>query len=513
MNRGWLTAAGGLLVGIVLIQLALGADVVTLALSLACALIGLYPILRIGFDLYTVFAGLFWLRYTGAALVAKTLYLQPVDSLLKSPVESYLLATTLIGVVTAVTLLARRLDTGGSVFPPLPATRDTRQLGLVAYLVGSAAAVLLGILGRRDADAANVGALFVVTHALISLTYLGYVSELVHTISESRGRRIASARLLGMLAVTISIALFLNVRAMAVNSVVCVFFCGLMFGAIKARHVALGAILGLIFTAYVSPVALELRTISYDTTAARFASEVVELIARTAAEPALIGELQQKESYRTRFESGTLQYDYYGDGSNILNRASFVALLDSVYTQVRVLNPIGVRAISEQVIPRNLPSFLVEKEARAYGYGDWLSWEIGLIETGRIAFLSFPVPVEGIAVLGPLIGVTVWPVLVMLPTLVIFGRLSSFRNATTTSLFLLSAFHWELIEAPSDGYIGLLTRGLPITLLPTWCLFWLWANQHQLSAGARPTARALAGPRARRDAIRAGRRGPSAGTA
>jgi hypothetical protein len=147
--------------------------------------------------------------------------------------------------------------------------------------------------------------------------------------------------------------------------------------------------------------------------------------------------------------------------------------------------PIGMRAITEQVVPRNAPGFLVEKEARAYGYGDWLSWEIGLIEAGRIAFLSFPLPVEGMAVFGPLIGVTVWPALLMLPVLLVLGKISTFRAPTATSLFLLSAFHWDLIEMPSDGYLGLLTRGLPITVLPAWALYWFWANQGQFRGSDR----------------------------
>jgi hypothetical protein len=308
-----------------------------------------------------------------------------------------------------------------------------------------------------------------------------------------------------MLAFTIAVALFLNVRALAVNNIICVFLCGLLFRAIKPRHLALGAILGFVFTSYVSPLALELRIIKEDKSAVQFASDVVELVVRTATESGLVAELQRKEAYRSRFESGTAQYDYFGDGSNILNRMAFVALLDSVYAQTQVLNPIGTRALTEQVVPRNAPGFLVDKEARTYGYGDWLSWEIGLIETGRVAYLSFPIPVEGSAVFGPFLGVTLWPVVLMLPMFLILSKISSFRTASATSLFLLSAFHWELIEAPSDGYLGLLTRTLPITVLPAWVLFWLWANKDQFTESSRPGTPRLGAGLRHRGALPGGR--------
>ena len=476
MNAGWWQAgAAGLVLSVVLAQLALGADVIVLALSVTSMVIGLYPITRVGFDLYTIFAALFWFRYTGGVLFAKTLYLQPLDHLLKEPVESYALSTLLVGVVVAIVLLARRWDKGTSMFTPMPSTRHARQVGLLTYGIGAGAGAIVGVASRQIDG--NAGPLFVISSALIALMYLGYAAEAYHTVAESKGRRLISPRLAGMLTVTIAMALFLNVRALAVNSVICVFLCGLMFRAIKPRHLALGAVLGFVFTSYVSPLALELRVIKEDKSAIQFASEVVELVARTVTEPGFIAELQRKEAYRSQYESGTLQYDYFGDGSNILNRMAFVALLDAVYAQTQVLNPIGTRALTEQVVPRNAPSFLVEKEARAYGYGDWLSWEIGLIETGRSAYLSFPLPIEGIAVFGPLLGVTLWPVLLMLPVLIILGKISTFRAASATSLFLLSAFHWELIEAPSEGYIGFITRGLPITVLPAWALYWLWAHQ------------------------------------
>ena len=102
-SRGWwLFGTAALLLGTVLTQLALGADVLVLALSLICLCVGMYPLLFVGRDLYTYFAALFCFRYTGGVLFAKTLYLQPVDSLLRNPLESYALTTVLTTVVSVL---------------------------------------------------------------------------------------------------------------------------------------------------------------------------------------------------------------------------------------------------------------------------------------------------------------------------------------------------------------------------------------------------------------------------
>jgi hypothetical protein len=157
-------------------------------------------------------------------------------------------------------------------------------VGFVGYLIG-AASVLVGLLTRWNADGGNAGALFVISSGLMSLIYLGFAAEIIDTLRRSEGKSLVSPRLVGMVALTVVLALFLNVRSLAVNSVICIFLCGLMFRAIKARHVLLGAALALVFTTYVSPLALELRQVRYDKSAAEFASDVVELVARTVTEP------------------------------------------------------------------------------------------------------------------------------------------------------------------------------------------------------------------------------------
>jgi hypothetical protein len=78
--------------------------------------------------------------------------------------------------------------------------------------------------------------------------------------------------------------------------------------------------------------------------------------------------------------------------------------------------------------------------------------------------------------LGAILGVTLWPIIFMLPMLVLFGRISSFAVPTATSIFLLSAFHWELIEGASDTFIGVATRSIPSAVIPLWLLYWLWAQ-------------------------------------
>lgn len=481
---GWtLVGLGATLLTCAVLQLAFGADLLVLALGLSSVVIGFYPVLFVGRDLYTLLAALFCFRYTGGALIAKTLYGQPLDLYLLAPTESYALANVLMIVVVAVFLLARRLDKGLTIIPALASVEELRKVGAIAFAVGISAGLVAGANLVRDSSVAATGAVHVISGALMNLVFLGYSAELLHTITVSNRRKVISGRLVLMLLLATGLALFLNVRALVVNGGVCIFVCAFLLRAIRLKHLLGGGLLFLIFTAYLSPIALELRTLKEGKSASQYASDVADVVSKTLTDSAYVASIRARDNYRQRYDSGTPQYDYFSDNSNIANRLSFVALLDTVYYQTLTAGQIGWRGF-EEVYARVVPSFLAAKEERLFGYGDWLSWELGLIETGRVAYFSFPLPMEGLALFG-LTGLVLFPVLFMTPVLLIAGRIASFRFATAPSLFLVSALHWELVEGASDTYISLVLRVLPILVGPALALFWAWSQQRPFEQPAR----------------------------
>lgn len=483
-RRDWKVLAGcGAVLVLVLAQLSFGAGVLVTALSVSSILIGFFPLAYLGRDLYTCFAALYCFRYTGGALLMKTLYGQPVDTYLQNPVASYALANLLLVVVITAVLLARRIDKGGTSLPVLTSPESLRATGLVAFLIGTCSGAVSGALVSRDSDVASTGAVFVIASALLSLVYLGYASEILHKYQTSGGREMVSKRLLGMLAVAVIMSVFLNIRSLMINSCFCVLISGFLLRSIHIRHVVAGIFAFAFFSFYVSPLSLELRTIKEGKAAGEFLSSAKDMVLRTIDDPSFISELKARERFRQQFESGQSQYDYFGDNANIANRLSFIGILDAVYSQAHATNSIGTRGF-EEVYARVVPGFLVAKEARNYGYGDWLSWEMGLIEFGRISFLSFPLPAEGIALFG-IPGMVLFPIVFLLPVLIILGRISSLRYVTAPSLFLVSALHWELVEGPSETFISIVVRSLPILVAPVACLYWLWTQRRPASEGPR----------------------------
>ena len=94
------------------VQLALGTDPILVALCGLALIVGLFPALVFRPDLYGVLAAFFAIRYVGAALIAKTWLLQPLDLYLNAPVAAYSLSCLLMFVVVGVILTVRAFDRG-----------------------------------------------------------------------------------------------------------------------------------------------------------------------------------------------------------------------------------------------------------------------------------------------------------------------------------------------------------------------------------------------------------------
>ena len=60
----------------------------------------------------------------------------------------------------------------------------------------------------------------------------------------------------------------------------------------------------------------------------------------------------------------------------------------------------------------------MNKEPKPYGYGDWLSWELGFFQPPLKTFTNFGLPMEGYAVTGTL-GFVLFPTLVLFPILLV----------------------------------------------------------------------------------------------
>ncbi|MDP2296024.1 MAG: hypothetical protein Q8M24_11255 [Pseudolabrys sp.] len=430
------------------------------------------PYLLYGRSLYAILPVLFMLRYVGVALIGKTLYWQTLDSHLSDPITSYGLAMIFIVSVTIIMICVRNLDSGKSIFPVVSNVQKLRVLATVAAIVGMASQIVIIAVTERGSGAVNTGAVFVISSALSKLYFLGLCGECVAVARQTEGKKFVSLRLLTMLFLSALLALGVNGREFFADCVLTVGVTAFLLGALRWRHILGGVLIIWLGVMYLSPAFLAMRSVREGKTGSEFINLGINSLMRILGDSEYRESLRQTQRDLARRASGSLPYDYYGDGSNILNRLSFVALLDAVSFNAQRHVPIGFEALS-QVYSRVVPSFLVsEKQEFGYVYGDWLSWNIGLAASGRSMSANFGLPMEGLAVFG-IGGFLLYPWLFIFPVMLVIARLSSFRKPSLMSVFLFSYFQHPLVEANSDGFINILVRGIPIILLTAGGVYWV----------------------------------------
>ena len=379
---------------------------------------------------------------------------------LNAPVAAYSLSCLLMFVVVGVILTVRAFDRGTTLFTLPDTAEDIRLLGLVAFSIGAAAYVASGMLVSREAEEAATG-LYVLFVILGGIHLLGFIAEILY--SALTGRALFSLRLLAMLLLMFGIAMFLNARSVMFDGVIAIALSGIVYRVMRVRHLVGLAVAAVLASQIVTPITMELRRVKDGKSAAEFASAASEVIAKAASEPDFVSLLRIRQEQESKVDNPLDLYDYYGDPTNVINRFSYVALVDAVYFRADRQVPLGLSALDE-VYSRVVPGFLVSKEPKAYGYGDWLAWELGIFQPPLKTFTNFGLPMEGYAVAGTL-GFVLFPTFVLFPLLLILSRVSSLRIPYPCSLLLFGAMQWPMIEGTSDVYFVLLTRQLPILLV------------------------------------------------
>ena len=336
-------------------------------------------------------AAFFAIRYVGAALMTKTWLMQPLDQYLNAPVAAYALSCLLMFVIACIVLLVRAFDRGTTYFPLPENAEALRLLGLVAFAIGAAGYVASGLVISRQADVAATGA-YVLFVMIGPLHLLGLITEILYCALKKSSP--FSLRLVVMLAVMFAIAMFLNARSVFVDGVIAVAVSGLLYRVIRVRHLVAIALAAVVVSQFVNPITFELRRAKEGKSASEFALAASEVVARALSEPDFLGNLLILQAQEAQVDNPLNLYDYYGDPTNVMNRFSYVALIDAVYFRAERQTPLGLSALTE-VYSRVVPGFLVAKEPKAYGYGDWLSWELAIFQPPLKTFTNFGLPMEG----------------------------------------------------------------------------------------------------------------------
>lgn len=451
-------------------QLWLGTSPSIVAMCAAAIALPFLMLAIYGRDLYGLLGIAFCLKYVGIALVAKTFYGQTLESNLNDPYGAFSLTLLIIFVYTVVIFVARALDRGKSLFPLPMDLVNLRRLSFICIFIG-----ILGDLAysTRVTDteafsAAGAGPIVVLGGIFRPFFVFGVIAESVYAVIKTGGRSFVSRRVVVLLLIQALFSIAFNERGELVNSVIAIVSIAFLYDALRIRHAFIGLILGSFFISVFTPITMYLRFERKGLSFPAFVELAGNTFVRAATDPdffKLVSQTQKNIFYQFQM----VPYDYYGLRSEVLDRLSFISLVDAVYTATRSHAPAGKDLLQESLI-RAAPSFLgYSRESTTYGLGDWLSWRTGLADAGDRSFLVFGLPMEGLAAWG-FTGLITYPFIFVLPLLYLSARLSSFRLPLAASIFLFLEAQEMIVDGASDIFISWLTRDLPLMFLTLFAL-------------------------------------------
>ena len=435
------------------------------AVALPFLMLGIY-----GRDLYALLDIAICLKYVGVALVAKTFFGQTLESNLNDPYAAFGLTLLIIFVFTVVIFIARALDRGRPLFPFPMDLVSLRRLSVICICIGIAGDLAFS---TRSTDAetyavTGAGAAVVLGAIFRSFYVFGVIAESLYVVTKTGGQSLVSRRVVFLLLIQAIFSLASNQRGELVNSVIAIVSIAFLYNALRIRHAIIGILAGCFFMFVFTPITMYLRFQKKGLSPTEFVELAGNTVLRAATDPdffKLVSETQRDIFYK----SESVPYDYYGVRSELLERLSFVSLVDAVHTGAQTHKPIGMEVIDELLI-RIAPSFLgYNKESTSYSIGDWLSWRTGLADPGFKTFAVFGLPMEGLAAWG-MTGLIIYPFIFALPLLYINGRLSSFRLPLPASIYLFLQAQQVIVDGASDVYLSWLTRDLPLTFLALFAL-------------------------------------------
>lgn len=444
-----------------LAQLALGTSPVIVLIAMIGILLPLLPLFLRGRDIYGLIGIIFSSRYLGVALALKTLYGQRLEENLFDPYGSFALYLILMAVITAILFLARSLDRGKALFTFPTDPQGLRRLSIIACALGLCGQIVVGATRQIEAGASTSGPIFVLAVNIADLFYLGLIAQTMSGIIKSQGRTFSSPWLIMNLLGVLLFSLALNWREFFATGLVSVVATAFLFNAVRLRHVLLGVAVAVFFNFFLTPITMQLRFQRQGLSRTQFVELAKDTVIKVITDPSSLREIQNNVKFHDLDPNRVEDFDYYGDRASVANRLSEIALLDAVYNGVKTHNHLGMKSIKE-AFNRNLPGFLgFEKKSSVYGMGDWLSWQTGMGTPGVMSFLTYCLPMEGLAAWG-LPGFIAFPIIFFLPVLLVWGWISSLRTSAIMSIFTFTTLQHGLIEATSDGFLGMIIRDAPI---------------------------------------------------
>jgi hypothetical protein len=451
-----------LVMACVLVQVIMGADLIVLALAVIACFAALA-----GFRICGAYNAAAWLAFffvlgnVVIALIAKTVMLQPLESNLYAPIESFfVLVVGSVALLIAI-LIALVIPLGKPVFPAVRDPRLLRALSSWALFLGA----LFWYINRlsQDPDGSGFGGVAV----FWNLVLLAVIARTAMVMERSAGRRSIDVQLLIILLVCVVMGLIDNSKAEVALPIIAYFATSLFYrGGSTFRQVTAAGI-GLVFmAALVGPMMHAYRVLGIQGMPWRQRLGLIERGAKEALATRDIGRYQKLAS--GEFLEG--YYDYFGGGKGqmFLGRYASVQQIDPVIARVNRNGILGGSVIWP-AFARLLPSVIYPNKPRYIeSYG--LLVHLGLIDPEGGKFPTVPLLAQSYAGYGT-VGLLVIPLCTFLSFLLVLKKLgwNLYRNVFT--IFFSCVFIVVYANQGDLGqYVDAVLRTFPLLAAVVWLL-------------------------------------------
>lgn len=441
-----------------IIHLLLGSNPIVVVIAFLIMMIGIVPVKIAGIrSIGALFVLLVAFRYVDFAVFAKFLMLQPLDSNLRQPIESFFAVLLgLTGYLIAF-YISSLIYVGRPLLNPVLMERKLLIISILAALIGGAA--WFGKIAAVNSLSAGADLSQKTTvHTFFTSFYLlAIISATAQTLIASNGRRSINAWCAVLLFTQLIFGVVANVRMPILNGILAYIVTVIAFrGRVRWRYIILAGILLSCIISFITPIMLYVRSFRGELSARERVISTAEISKLALSNPQVLRTL------RGRIKDFQSILNYYGEPMNVFERASHIENVDVVIDGIDRSGHKGFVSIKIG-LGRVLPRFINPNKDVGWSIGDKLYYEIGY-RTILGGYLTLPLIADGYASFG-WFGAFFFPIVFATPILIILRKFSWSLPHNIWAIYLFIRFHNSFVEGDTAAYLLGLLRIVPQDLL------------------------------------------------
>lgn len=457
----------------VVVQIALGANLIVLALALVSCVAGIA-----GFRIAGAYRSAAWLAFffvlgnVIVALVAKTVLLQSIDSNLYAPVESFaILAAGCVSLLIAL-LVSLTISVGKPLFRSVHNPRFLRFLSHSTFALGTLFWYLTRVF--QDPEGSGFGGVFV----FWNLVLMAVIARTAMVIERTGGRRSVDATLVMTLLACVAMGLIDNSKTEVALPLIAYFATSVFYSRGLTRRQCLAGTFGIILmAAVIGPMIHAYRALGIHDMPWQ---QRVSLMERGVKDVLAHGDVSFYEEVVAEVSSidfGSGYYDYFGKGSGqmILGRYASIQQIDPVVATVNRRGLLGGSAIWP-AFERLLPTFMDPNKPRDTE-AFLLLLRLGVVDPEGNKYPTVPLIAQSYAGYGS-IGVLLIPFLTFLSFLLALKKLGWRLYRNVFAIFFLCVF---LVVYANQGdfsqYAEAVLRTFPLLTGTLWLVSLLYRGR------------------------------------